>query len=43
LSNKSQYGLKALLVLAHEAERGPILVADLAAQEGLLRKFLKTI
>ena len=43
LSNKSKYGLKALLVLAREAGRGPVLVADLAAREGLPRKFLETI
>ena len=38
-----EYGLKALLVLAREAGHGPVLVADLAAQEGLPRKFLETI
>ena len=43
LSNKSKYALKALLVLAREAGRGPVLVADLAAREGLPRKFLETI
>lgn len=43
LSNKSKYGLKALLVLAREAGRGPILVADLAAREALPKKFLETI
>ena len=43
LSNKSKYGLKALLVLATEAGHGPVLVADLAAREGLPRKFLETI
>jgi Rrf2 family protein len=43
LSNKSKYGLKALLVLAQEAGRGPVLVADLAAREALPKKFLETI
>ncbi len=43
LSSKSKYGLKALLVLARESDRGPVLVADLAARESLPRKFLETI
>jgi len=43
LSNKSKYGLKALLVLAREAGRGPVLVADLAEREAIPRKFLETI
>ncbi len=43
LSSKSKYGLKALLVLAREADHGPVLVADLAAREKLPRKFLETI
>ena len=43
LSKKSKYGLKALLVLAQEAGRGPILVADLAAREALPKKFLEAI
>ena len=40
LSKKSKYALKALLVLAQEAGRGPVLVADLAAREALPKKFL---
>jgi len=43
LSRKSKYGLKALLVLAKEEGRGPVLIADLAVREGLPRKFLETI
>ncbi len=43
LSNKSKYGLKALLVLARETGKGPVLVADLAAREALPKKFLETI
>ena len=43
LSKKSKYGLKALLVLAREAGRGPVLVADLAARERLPKKFLESI
>jgi Rrf2 family protein len=43
LSNKSKYGLKALLLLARETGRGPVLVADLAAREALPKKFLEAI
>jgi Rrf2 family protein len=43
LSKKSKYGLKALLILAREAGRGPVLVAELARREALPRKFLEAI
>lgn len=43
LSRKSKYGLKALLTLAHEEGRGPVLVSDLADRDGIPRKFLETI
>lgn len=43
LSRKSKYGLKALLVLAQEAGRGPILISELAAREAIPRKFLEAI
>jgi Rrf2 family protein len=43
LSNKSKYGLKALLLLARESGRGPVLVAELAAREALPKKFLEAI
>ena len=43
LSKKSKYGLKALLVLAREAGRGPMLISDLAAREAIPRKFLEAI
>ena len=43
LSRKSKYGLKALLALAHEEGRGPVLVSDLADRDGIPRKFLETI
>src|SRR5437660_3741367 len=43
MTNRSKYGLKALLVLAREAGRGPVLVADLAEREAIPRKFLETI
>ena len=43
LSNKSKYGLKALLLLAQDAGRKPALIADLAQREALPKKFLETI
>jgi Rrf2 family protein len=43
LSMKSKYGLKALLILARQDGQKPMLVADLAAQEALPKKFLETI
>ncbi len=43
LTRKSKYGLKALLVLAREYDRGPILASDLAEREGIPEKFLQGI
>jgi Rrf2 family protein len=43
LSRKSKYGLKALLMLAQEAGRGPILISELANREAIPRKFLEAI
>jgi Rrf2 family protein len=43
LSRKSKYGLKALLLLARETERRPVLIADLAERDGMPRKFLEAI
>ena len=43
LTKKSKYGLKALLVLAEAEGRGPVLVSDLADQQGLPKKFLEAI
>ena len=43
LSRKSKYGLKALLALAHEEGRGPVLVSDLAGRDAIPKKFLETI
>ncbi len=43
LSNKAKYGLKALLVLAAEDGKGPVLGSELADREGLPKKFLETI
>lgn len=43
LSRRSKYGLKALLALAQEAGRGPVLVSDLAARDAIPKKFLEAI
>jgi Rrf2 family protein len=43
LSNKTKYGLKALLVLAREYGQGPVLGADLADRERIPKKFLEAI
>ena len=43
LSRKSKYGLKALLVLAREAGRGPVLVRELADRDRIPKKFLEAI
>src|SRR5712691_4499485 len=43
LSNKSKYGLKALLVLAQEAGGGPVLVSELADRDRIPKKFLEAI
>ena len=43
LSMKAKYGLRALTVLARKYGTGPVLIADLAASEGMPRKFLELI
>jgi len=43
LSRKAKYGLKALLILAKETGRGPVLGAELASRERLPKKFLEAI
>ena len=43
LSRRSKYGLKALLALARETGRGPILIADLADRDAIPKKFLEAI
>jgi Rrf2 family protein len=42
-TRKSKYGLKAMLVLASEVERGPMLISELADRERLPKKFLEAI
>jgi Rrf2 family protein len=43
LSRKSKYGLKALLLLADETGKGPVLISDLAERDALPKKFLEAI
>ncbi len=43
LSKKTKYGLRALLALARKWNQGPILIADLAKQEKIPKKFLELI
>ena len=43
LSKKSKYGLKAVLALAEESGRGPVLISELADRQRLPRKFLEAI
>ena len=43
LTRKSKYGIKAMLLLAEEADRGPILIAELAERQRLPKKFLEAI
>lgn len=43
LSKKSKYGLKAMLALASRGDHGPVMVADIAAQETIPKKFLDQI
>jgi Rrf2 family protein len=43
LTRKTKYGLKAMLVLAREHGRGPVLIARLSKRERIPRKFLEGI
>lgn len=43
LSNKTKYGLHALMHLSEKFEQGPVLIADLARQERIPKKFLELI
>jgi Rrf2 family protein len=40
---KAKYGLRALTALARQYGGGPVLIADLASQEAIPRKFLEVI
>src|SRR3989338_8518123 len=43
LSKKSKYALRALLALARRPSEGPVLISELAEQEGIPKKFLEQI
>jgi len=45
LSKKTKYALKAMIALAHSYQdgRGPVLISELAEQEGIPKKFLELI
>ncbi|MDT8443894.1 MAG: Rrf2 family transcriptional regulator [Desulfuromonadales bacterium] len=43
ISKKTKYGLQALLALARNHGAGPVLIADLAEQEQIPKKFLELI
>jgi Rrf2 family protein len=43
LQKKSKYAIRALLALARKPEQEPVLIADLAAQERIPKKFLEFI
>ena len=43
LTKKSKYGLKALLALAEDTGRGPVLVSELAERQRIPKKFLEAI
>lgn len=43
LSKKAKYAIKALKALAEVYGKGPVLIAQIAAQESIPKKFLETI
>ena len=43
LSKKSKYALKALVALAKEYEKGPVLISEIADSEKIPKKFLEAI
>lgn len=43
ISKKSKYALKALLYLAQKYNQGPVLISEMARQEGIPHKFLEVI
>ncbi len=43
ISKKTKYGLKAMIYLAKVYDQGPILIADLAREERIPKKFLELI
>lgn len=43
ISKKTKYGLKAMIYLAKVYDQGPVLIADLAREERIPKKFLELI
>ena len=43
ISNKTKYGLHALMNLSEKYNKGPVLIADLASEEKIPKKFLELI
>jgi len=43
LSKKTQYAFKALMHLAHEYDKGPVLIADISQKRKIPLKFLENI
>ncbi len=43
ISNKTKYGLHALMHLSEKYNKGPVLIADLAHEEKIPKKFLELI
>ena len=43
LTRKGKYGLKAMILLARQEGRGPILIGEIAEQEAIPKKFLENI
>ena len=43
ISNKTKYGLHALMNLSEKYNKGPVLIADLAHEERIPKKFLELI
>ncbi len=43
ISKKTKYALKAAIYLARKYEKGPVLIADLAKEENIPKKFLELI
>ncbi len=43
ISKKTTYGLKAVIYLAKKSDSNPVLITDLAREEGIPKKFLEAI
>ncbi|HEY3346620.1 MAG TPA: Rrf2 family transcriptional regulator [Nitrospirota bacterium] len=43
ISRKTKYALKALMYLARESDRGPVLISEISEEERIPKKFLESI